>query len=71
MTQQKKLIGLRLKQARKEVGLTQQQLGKEVNFTQANIAYYESGKRNLSLEDAARFSKILKKDIYYFLGDFV
>lgn len=51
--------GNRLKECRTRANLTQQMLSDESNFSKQHISYIECGKRGMSYEAAAIFSKIL------------
>lgn len=58
----------RLKQLRKNIGLTQKELAKKLNLTQSTIAYYESGRKMPTLENAKLIAKIFDTSLDYLLG---
>ena len=58
---------LRLKECRKSKNLTQSKLAELCYCTPQTISYIETGKRNMSLNLAYEFSKILGVDIEYLM----
>ena len=58
----------RLKQLREDLGLTQDELAKQLNLTQSTIAYYESGRKMPTLENAIIIAKILNTSLDYLVG---
>ena len=66
---QAQFIGEKMKAAREEMGLSQLELAKELDFESATaISLIENGKRDLSTENLVRLSRILHKDVKFFLG---
>lgn len=64
-----RFIGERVKSAREEMGLSQLELAKELDFESATaVSLIEKGERNLSTENLVRLSKILHRDVKFFLG---
>ncbi|WP_129721393.1 helix-turn-helix domain-containing protein [Xylanivirga thermophila] len=58
----------RLKQLRENAGLTQDELAKKLNLTQSTIAYYESGRKMPTLENAIIIAKLFDISFDYLLG---
>lgn len=58
----------RLKQLREDLGLTQDELAKQLNLTQSTIAYYESGRKMPTLENAIIIAKLLNSSLDYLVG---
>jgi transcriptional regulator with XRE-family HTH domain len=64
-----RLVGEKIRSAREEMGLSQIELAKELGFESATaVSLIENGERNLSTENLVRLSKILQRDVKYFLG---
>lgn len=58
-----------MRAAREEMGLSQLELAKELDFESATaISLIEKGERNLSTENLVRLSRVLHKDVKFFLG---
>lgn len=57
-----------LKKLRKNAGLTQSQLAKKLNLTQSTIAYYESGRKMPTLENAKLIAELFNTNLDYLLG---
>ena len=55
----------RLRQLREDAGLTQARLAKMLNLTQSTIAYYESGKKTPTLENAKVIAKLFNVSLDY------
>jgi len=58
----------RLKQFRESLNLTQEELAKKLNLTQSTIAYYESGKKMPTLENAKIIAELFNTSLDYLLG---
>jgi transcriptional regulator with XRE-family HTH domain len=56
-------IGIKIARFRKEQNLTQQELSKKLGVKQSILAYYEKGKRKLSISLLLQIAKILYVDI--------
>jgi len=68
-TDRYKLIGSRIKDARESLGMSQVDLAKAVGFESPTaIALIESGDRKVSVAHLEEMSKVLQRDISYFLG---
>ena len=59
--------GKRLKECIDELGITQKELAEKSGYTKQYISYIVTGKKNMSLESARIFAKILKVDEDYLL----
>lgn len=59
--------GKRLSECRAEKNITQEQLAEKTGYSIQHISYIECGKRNLSLDAANAFSKILDVRTEYLL----
>lgn len=70
MLNKRKLIARKIKEARLELNITQQDLANKLNFqNRSTISRIESGKTPINAEQIGDFSRILNKDIIYFLSD--
>ncbi len=58
----------RLKQARLEVDLTQQDVARLLKTTQAYVSKCERGERRVDIVELAKFARIYKKPISFFLS---
>jgi transcriptional regulator with XRE-family HTH domain len=65
-----KIVGSKIKKVRKENALTQQELADLLFSTQGEIQRIETGKRRIDIGRLVSFSKVLNRDIVYFLSDF-
>ena len=65
-----KIVGSKIKKLREEKKLTQKELADLVFSSQAEIHHIEKGRRKLDIERLVNFSKVLKRDVVYFLSDF-
>lgn len=66
-----KVVGSKIRKLREEKKLTQKELAELVFSSQAEIHHIEKGTRKLDIERLVNFSKVLKRDVVYFLSDFV
>ncbi|HZK37478.1 MAG TPA: helix-turn-helix transcriptional regulator [Clostridia bacterium] len=62
------MFSYRLKQLREDLGITQDELAKMLNLTQSTIAYYESGRKMPTLENAIVITKIFNTSLDYLVG---
>lgn len=62
------MFSYRLKQLRENASLTQYELAKKLNLTQSTIAYYESGKKMPTLENAKIIAELFNISLDYLLG---
>jgi transcriptional regulator with XRE-family HTH domain len=65
-----KIVGSKIKKVRKENSLTQKELADLLFSTQAEIHRIETGQRQIDISRLVKFSKVLNRDIVYFLSDF-
>jgi len=63
-----KQFGQRLQELRTERNMTQEDFGKLLNVSQSTIAYYESGKKQPSLETISFIADYFTVTIDYLLG---
>jgi len=62
-------IGARLRKAREEAGLSQLQLAVALDYESATaISLIEAGERKVKAEDLQKATKVLHRDIAYFVG---
>jgi len=62
------LVGKRIKQAREEEKISQRELAEALGYESATaISLIEAGKRSIEVEVLDRISKILKRDIKFFM----
>lgn len=62
------MFSCRLKQLRESLGMTQDELAKKLNLTQSTIAYYESGRKMPTLENAIIISNLFDTSLDYLFG---
>lgn len=67
MEEIKKQLGKKIREAREEKKLTQKELGKALGYSFMAISHFEKGIRELKFSDLQRLSKILGKELAYFL----
>ena len=62
-------IGKKIREARESVGLSQKQLAEKLGYESSTaVSYMEGGERKVSVVDLELISRLLDKDIRYFLG---
>lgn len=62
-------IGKKIREAREAAGLSQRQLSDELGYESSTaVSYMEAGERKVSVVDLEKLSRLLDKDIRYFLG---
>ena len=64
-----KNIGKKLKKARKLCDFTQVQVGHYLGVKREVISYFESGTRQISLDQLTRLADLYGYDINYFVGE--
>lgn len=64
-----KKIGQRLQSIRKQRGFTQEQVAKYLGITQEQLSYYESGRREISVDLLLELAKLYGCDYSYLLGE--
>ncbi|MEN3009312.1 XRE family transcriptional regulator [Pseudothermotoga sp.] len=62
-------IGEKIRLVRNRLGLTQADLAKKLNVDPSTIAYYESGRRQISLEMLQKIANALGVELDYFLKE--
>ncbi len=67
MEEIRKQLGKKIREAREEKELTQKELGKIIGYSPMAISHFEKGIRELKLSDLQKLSKILEKELAYFL----
>ncbi len=63
------LVGMRIKEARKSIHITQEQLAGLCGCTTTHICNIENGKIGLSLDLMFKLSRLLGKNLNYFVMD--
>lgn len=58
----------RLKELREEKGLSQRQLAKEIDIFQSNISRWESGSKDLAMENIIQLAEYFDVSVEYLLG---
>ncbi len=62
-------IGKKIREAREASGLSQRELADKLGFESSTaVSYMESGERKVSVVDLEKISKLLDKDIRFFIG---
>ena len=62
-------IGKKIREAREAAGLSQRELADKLGFESSTaVSYMESGERKVSVVDLEKISKLLDKDIRFFIG---
>jgi transcriptional regulator with XRE-family HTH domain len=59
MTDAKEIIGAQIREARKNRQMTQQDLADKLGVTRHQVAKYESGRKNMTIETIQRISDVL------------
>lgn len=67
MTEIKKVLGRRIRDAREEKGVTQKDLGTELGYSPMGISHFEKGIREIKMSDIEKMSKYFNKNIEYFI----
>lgn len=61
-------FGIILKELRKEANLSQDQLGKKLGFSNQTVSFWESGKREPSLDVLVSVAKYFDVSVDFLLG---
>lgn len=61
-------FGIILKELRKESNLSQDQLGKKLGFSNQTVSFWESGKREPSLDALVSVAKYFDVSVDFLLG---
>ncbi len=69
MTEYKGLFGNRVRERRLALGLTQQELADRAGLHRSYIGQIELGRRNVTLDSAAKIAKALQVEITSLLGN--
>lgn len=64
----RKLLGIKIKQARKDINYTQEKLAEKLNTTHSVISAYESGKTAVPTLFMIEIAKITNKSLNWFLN---
>ena len=64
-----KTFGLNIKFERQKQKLSQEKIAEDLNFSTVYISNVESGKHNISLTNAYKFSKYFNKSVDYLLTE--
>lgn len=67
MTELKKHVGQRIKEARNQKGITQREFGKMLGVSHTTINGYETGRQNLTLDTLEKIAGALGMDPKTFL----
>lgn len=62
-------IGENIRKNRVKMGLTQEQLAEQVGIKQCTLAQYDRGTRVISLPLSYEITKVLKCNLYDFIGE--
>jgi repressor LexA len=68
MTEIKKIVGERVREAREEKGMTQKELADFLQYSPMGISHFEKGIREIKLSDLERLAGFFGKNISYFLS---
>ena len=69
ISEQRKSIGAKIKEAREQSGMSQKDLAEKIGFSSATaISLMESGDRKTSAEVLDKIADVLQMDINYFLN---
>ena len=66
---ERKEIGVRLKEAREYLGLSQQEAASAINISRSAISLIENGQRKVDLIELKNFSKLYQRAISFFTDD--
>ena len=61
------LFGQRMRERRIELDYTQQELANLTGLSRSYIGEIETGRRNITLKNAAKIARALKAEVAYFL----
>lgn len=65
-----RFIGERIRSARQAAGLSQKELAEKIGFESATaISLIEAGERKIGVVEMEKMTKVLERDIKYFLGE--
>lgn len=62
-------VAERLRKARLSAGLTQAQMAVELGVTQPCIAYWESSRNGIGLDELERFAAVLGRSVEFFVTE--
>jgi transcriptional regulator with XRE-family HTH domain len=69
MTDNKQLMGTRIRQARRDAGLTQVELAKALGITQGMVSAVETGQTTIDAHQLIEWGHVLGKPVpYFYLG---
>ena len=67
MEELRKQLGKKIREAREEKSFTQKQLGRALGYSSMAISHFEKGIRELKISSLQKLSKVLDKDLSFFL----
>lgn len=68
-TDERRILGERLRVAREEAGLSQDQVAQHLDLPRPAISLFERGQRRVEALELARLAKLFKKPLSYFTDD--
>lgn len=68
LTMKNNVIGIRIKELRVEAGLSQRKLGEKLGFCNQSVSFWESGRREPSLDIVLQLAEFFGTSPNYLLG---
>ncbi|WP_437486752.1 helix-turn-helix transcriptional regulator [Sorangium sp. So ce1014] len=69
MSEDRKRLGLKLRDAREYLGLSQDEVAKAVGVTRSAVSLIESGQRRVDALELKRFAELYQRPVAEFTGD--
>ena len=69
MKTERKLLGIKLKEAREYLGLYQEEVGRILQVPRSAISLMESGQRKIDVVELNALSKLYERPVSYFVGE--
>lgn len=69
MSEDRIILGKRIRRTREYIGLTQQQVAESLSVPRSAISDIETGKRKVTAEELKRLANLLKHPVSHFLGE--
>lgn len=69
MSEDRKSLGARLREAREYLGLSQDEVGKAVDLPRSAISLIESGQRKVDALELKKFAELYQRPLAEFTGD--
>ena len=69
MTEDRIILGKRIRETREYIGLTQQQVAETLSVPRSAISDIETGKRKVTAEELKSLANLFKHPISHFLGE--